>query len=220
MNLDFGKKYFDGYCQGKGCLSQKNTPKYQKRLREIKVLRKANGKLLDIGCGFGFFLDKAKKKGFETYGLDISQYAISKVNKNHHVVVLDVSQKKFPFKNNFFDAITLDHVLEHVPNPVFVLKEIRRILKPKGLLFIEVPIRSRWPTHKTHVSYFNKISLSFILENLNFKIVKIGKQGGKFRNILGLIRYLIKGNTLFNFVPSGTGSFLICYATKKQEIKK
>lgn len=215
MNYKYNKDYFKKYSQGQGYLKQKNNPTAQKRLNELKVLTKTKGRLLDIGCGYGFFLDKAEKAMFKTYGIDMSSHALAKIQNNHHKYRLDVSQNKLPFKNNFFDVITLHHVLEHITNPSFLLGEIWRVLKRNGILFIEVPIRKRWIIDKSHVSYFNSISLTFILHNIGFTIIKIGEEGGKFRNLFGLIRLLLKGHTLFNFVPRKTGSFLICYAQKK-----
>jgi len=215
MKRQYSKKYFDNYSQGKGYLLQNNNLTGAKRIKEIKALKKTKGRLLDVGCAFGFFLDLAKTAGFKTYGLDISQYTLLKANKEHQVNNIDVSQEKIPFKSNFFDVITLSHTLEHLTNPFFALKETRRVLKIKGLLFIETPLRKRWTGDKTHFSYFDKISLRFILENLDFKILKIGEEGGKLRNIFGIIRLLYKKNTLFNFVPQGTGSFLVCYCQKK-----
>lgn len=209
------KKYFKKYSPDKGYQSQKNNPKFIKRLAEIKILGKQKGKLLDIGCAYGYFLDKAKKAGFSTYGIEISPYAVSKISHLHRIKNFNASREKFPFKKNFFDVITLDHCLEHIQNPIFTLKEINRVLKSKGLLFIEVPIRTRWAGEPTHISYFDELSLKFILENLDFKILNMGEEGGKFRNILGIIRLILKGNTYFNFVPKKTGSFLICYAQKK-----
>lgn len=215
MNKFFDKKYFQKFAQGKGYSSQENTPKFAKRLAELRMLGKTKGNLLDIGCAFGFFLDKAKKWGFQTYGIDISSYVIKKSQKNHQVKILDVSKKKLPFKKNFFEVVILDHVLEHLSNPTFTLKEIKRVLRPGGIVFIEVPLRKRWATEKSHLSYFDRLSLEFILKNMGFKILKIGEEGGRLRNLFGLVRLIFKGNTLFNFITPGMGEFLICYAQKK-----
>jgi len=212
--MKYSKKYFKNYAHRTNYLKQKNNPTYNKRLQEILFLKKRKGNLLDIGCAFGFFLDKARQAGFNTYGIDISKYALSKVKKKHQVYQIDASQQKLPFKNNFFSVIVCDNTLEHLKNPIFALQEAKRVLKNKGLIFICVPLRERWCSDSSHCSYFNQLSLQFILKKFNFQIIHIGEEGGKLRNLFGLIRLLFKRNTLFNFVPAGTGSFLIVYAKK------
>ena len=66
-----------------GCYyREKNNPTNQKKLKEIIYLGYKNGRILDIGCAYGFFLGEADKYGFETYGIDISKYALGQADKN------------------------------------------------------------------------------------------------------------------------------------------
>lgn len=104
-------------------------------------------RLLDIGCGDGSFLLKAKSKFSEVFGIDIFPIAIEcaqnriakrRDKSSFHFLVHDVDEG-LPFDDEYFDAVTCIAVLEHVISPPSLLKEIRRILKTKGELIILVP---------------------------------------------------------------------------------
>jgi len=100
--------------------------------------------ILDIGCG------KHKTKG--AIGIDIVK--LPEVD-----IVMNIENKKLPFKNNTIDEIHCYHTLEHVANLSFVLDEFWRVLKEGGRLYIKVPHFSFFgnyadPTHKRSFSYF------------------------------------------------------------------
>ncbi len=102
-------------------------------LRKPKVER-----MLDIGCGFGYFLRACVEAGIpEIYGVDISTAAIQKSKglEKAKVTQLDFSKEKSSFDSNFFDAVTAFDVIEHVEDEGFFVQEAYRILKEEGLLF-------------------------------------------------------------------------------------
>ncbi len=209
-------KYFAEYGGGTGYEKQRENPTFDKRLKELTFLGYKKGKLLDAGCAFGFFLAKAEKAGFQTFGVDISQFAINKARKNCEAKLfqLDISKEKLPFQSNFFDVVTMFDTLEHLENYSFSLKEVWRVLKKGGVLHIHTPVGERWTQDPTHINYFPAKILKLILEGNKFKILRIGEEGGRFQNLFGVLRLIIKRNTLFNFVPKNTGSFVSCYAKK------
>ena len=102
------------------------------------------GKLLDIGCGYGFFLNRMKSRGWQVEGIEISgpgrRYAMDKWN----IHVYEQAIEHLCIPENSFDVVTLFYVIEHVHDPPELLKEVRRILKPGGLLLL------RWP-HSTPI---------------------------------------------------------------------
>jgi SAM-dependent methyltransferase len=119
---------------------------------------KKNGKLknklekLNLGCG------QFKKKGF----LNIDKDSLAKPD-----IVHNLDKIPYPFKDNSFSHIEADHVLEHLKDPFVVMKEMHRILKPKGKLRIRVPHFSRGFSHPDHKRGFD---VSFPLYfNKNFK---------------------------------------------------
>lgn len=102
--------------------------------------RKQPGKLLDLGCGYGFFLAKARDAGWEVYGTDLSELAVDYVKHQHsisNVECAELSDTLFPGVK--FDVINLTNVLEHVPSPTVVLQVCRERLNDGGLVVVRVP---------------------------------------------------------------------------------
>jgi len=97
------------------------------------------GRILDVGCGKGEFLNIAKKKGWEAYGLEPSANFAEFASKRCGLDIKCDSLEKAQYPDAFFDAVVLNMVLEHIDHPRTFLSEINRILKKSGLLFIEVP---------------------------------------------------------------------------------
>jgi len=135
--------------------------------------------LLDIGCAQGFFLFGASQAGYTTKGIEISQDAAEYARREFG---LDIEAKPFEelrFAENHFDVVTLWQVLEHVPYPLMILKEVHRILKPGGLLAVSTPDiggipakilgKRWWDIKRLHVNQFTTKTLADILQNAGFK---------------------------------------------------
>lgn len=137
------------------------------------------GRLADIGCGNGQFLHDAIQLGWECYGLDFDPLAVEAARKTGANVALG----GFPdteLPSCYFNMVTLSHVIEHVHDPLLALKEIYRILKPGGLLWIATPnidslghnrFRRFWRGIEAprHVVLFNRKSLKLALIDAGFK---------------------------------------------------
>lgn len=93
------------------------------------------GRVLDIGCGYGLFLDVLRSVGWETYGTEIFPKSIEFCLGRHRIYLANEAR----FSDGFFDWITMDNVLEHITNPQELLQRVRHWLKPNGLLTICVP---------------------------------------------------------------------------------
>jgi ubiquinone/menaquinone biosynthesis C-methylase UbiE len=102
---------------------------------------KKPGKLLDVGCGSGVFLHRMYKLGWSATGLDFDAKAIenAKIKYGTDLTVMhsDLHGAKFP--NDSFDAVTMSHVIEHAPDPIGLITECKRVLKPGGRLVITTP---------------------------------------------------------------------------------
>ena len=101
-------------------------------------VKKLNGKLLDVGCGSGDFLIFMREHGMQCYGVEPGEFN-KKLMKENGIKVLNTTLKKARYEKDYFDIITINHVLEHVSNPEETLKELYRILKPNGTLIIATP---------------------------------------------------------------------------------
>lgn len=211
----YSQNYFTKHFK-KGYQNQVLNPTYKKKVKEIMALGFKKGKVLDIGCAYGFLLKEFEKQGFKTYGLDISAFALKKAKKicQTKLFKLDISSEKIPLKSNRIDIVSQLFLLEHLENYYHCLKESHRVLKKGGLLFLYLPTIKRWFNDKTHINIFTPESLGAVLRKTGFKILKLGEEGGMFMYPLGILRLILKGNTFFNFVPSKTGSFICCYAKK------
>jgi ubiquinone/menaquinone biosynthesis C-methylase UbiE len=110
----------------------------------ISNLDLKNGdKILDIGCGDGYYLHLLSNLGtFKLTGTDYDKSGLERAQKNLGKKIPLVQgdlMKKLPFKNNTFDKVVMSEVAEHLPNDLKGLKEVNRILKKDGILTITVP---------------------------------------------------------------------------------
>lgn len=118
-------------------------------------------RVLDVGCGSGYFLDQARAAGCETYGLELNRTAAGKTTAKGHRVFSHLLHELHPEETGGgFDLITMFQVLEHVSAPVQVMKDAAKFLNPGGYLVVAVPgsegvnrlcpwIPYDWPPHHT-----------------------------------------------------------------------
>lgn len=99
---------------------------------------KPHGRLLEVGCGSGSMLSYMNSLGWQTEGIDFDPSAVSNaLEKGLKVSVGSLEAQNFD--DAIFDAIMMSHVIEHIPDPVKVLSECYRILKPGGILTLVTP---------------------------------------------------------------------------------
>lgn len=110
---------------------------YKYLLNELNRHAK-KGRLLDIGCQFGYFLKLAKKEGWQTFGVDVSRKATAFAKEKLNLNVFAGTLKEANFPDEFFDAITLWDVLYQMSDPTQELKKIRRILKKEGSISLRL----------------------------------------------------------------------------------
>jgi|688.fasta_scaffold162093_1 2-polyprenyl-3-methyl-5-hydroxy-6-metoxy-1,4-benzoquinol methylase len=102
------------------------------------------GKLLDIGCGSGQFLQQMQLYGWEVEGVDFDSKAVEGVKTRYDLNVHAGSLESIAYPDSSFDAITMSHVIEHMPDPIALLKESYRLLKPGGYLVVTTPNVNSW----------------------------------------------------------------------------
>jgi len=160
----------------------------ESRLKQIELIR-APGRLLDIGCSLGYFVEAANARGWKACGIDISEYAAEEARK----LGLDVRAgtiEQAGCEDASFDCITMWDVLEHVPDPTRHMLEVRRILSEGGLVVIGAPDlghrmfrlkREGWRHLKPceHIFYFHRGSIERLLHKIEFEMVRPPVIGGR-----------------------------------------
>ena len=141
------------------------------------------GKLLDVGCGNGWFLKKMQRLNWDVNGIDFDPAAVDFCkSQGLNVSLGSLHAQNFP--DNYFDAVTVNHVIEHVHNPRELLKECYRILKTGGKLILETPNTKSW-IHKyifknswfsldppRHVFIYNPRNLQHLVNKAGFASIK------------------------------------------------
>jgi ubiquinone/menaquinone biosynthesis C-methylase UbiE len=112
-----------------------------KRIKELIELAeiKETDKVIEVGCGAGHILERIPTGIL--HGIDISEIQIKRAKERmgNKVNLIQAPGEKIPFENNNFDKVLCTEVIEHVLDPVSVLKEISRVLKPTGILSLSIP---------------------------------------------------------------------------------
>jgi ubiquinone/menaquinone biosynthesis C-methylase UbiE len=181
--------------------SQNNLDKnFTKKLDLIRKLV-SSGDLLDAGAAYGFFLRQSKEY-FNSTGLEISPFAISIAKKEFGLNINEGNIEKTNFPDGNFDLITMWDIIEHLVNPFIAVKEVFRILKPGGFVFISTDDSANWlprlfgrhwwaigpPMHICHFSkqgildLFNRVQgfdiVDMVGDKRNYSIPEIVKHFG------------------------------------------
>ncbi|MBS3105500.1 class I SAM-dependent methyltransferase [Candidatus Woesearchaeota archaeon] len=182
--------------------------------RRLKIINKLSGKgrLLDIGCAFGFFLELARDDGWDVQGLEISEYAYSYAKNVLKLPVMNKTLEKAKLKSDSFDVVTIFDVIEHLPDPKATLKEIRRVLKPNGFVVITTPnigsmtakiLWKNWEEVRRvreHIYFFSKSTLKKILESLGFEVLRTESAGRYFSVKMAVERGKLYNKAIFILV--------------------
>jgi len=115
--------------------------RHTRTLREIRPLitdSSVPARLFDVGAGSGEFLSQAREVGFEVYGSELSDAAIRLARRRHDVVLSSLPLEQ-EGRGDFFDVITMWGLLEHVLDPLSVLRDAFRVLRHAGIAYIHTP---------------------------------------------------------------------------------
>lgn len=183
--------------------------RYNELLDEMESYRSTNN-ILDVGCGLGYFLEQAKLRGWNVYGTEFTDEALSICEQKGINIEQGVLNTDW-FGKGYFDVITSFEVVEHINNPRTELGNIREILRKDGLFYCTTPnfnsfsrfyLRSKWNviTYPEHLSYYTASTLINVLKGNNLFPKKVLTTG------VSLSRLKSSKQEEIDFVPISTNS--------------
>jgi len=152
----------------------------KKKLKLINSFKTEEKTILDVGAGTGDFLKVCKTGGWKITGIEPSDKAREYAESKNIVLYENLNQ----VENNQFDVITLWHVLEHIPNLVEYIKQLKKLLKPNGVLIIAVPnhksfdakhYKEFWAAYDVprHLWHFSKTAISKLFSLVDMNVEKM-----------------------------------------------
>ena len=154
-------------------------------LKQLRVTKNQKLKILDIGCGNGEFLQYLDNNKFEKYGIEINPQGYH-MCENKGIRMFDKDLKDLNVESNFFDVVTLWHVLEHLEKPRELLIAAKKVLKENGILVIATPNtdslgfkfgRNFWfhLDSPRHLILYNNQCLEYLLKSAGFEVIHEGR---------------------------------------------
>lgn len=152
-------------------------------LRDIKGLCPKAESLLEVGCGYGFFLDEASRFFSRRAGTELSADAARKAEETSGADIYTSDLTALPASVTDFDVIVMINVIEHVYEPLTFLLSLRKRLKPGGRLMLSTPdigsfwykiMKKKWPSFKVpeHVVFYDGKSMADLLRRAEFHALK------------------------------------------------
>ncbi len=201
----YGKEYFDSEKDEPGKYARYSPDclmPYFISLASFLISSHKPRTALDVGCAKGFFVLALREFGVETWGVDISEYAIAQASEQVRpwLLKVDIEENRLPFDDNRFDMVTMLGVLAYLGDHQQPLKEIRRVLRSGGLLVVttvfrvsrsdkirkNIHVRDFWIREIEsygfeHIidsgasKFFDKLNLEHRLREANSLIIRVGR---------------------------------------------
>jgi ubiquinone/menaquinone biosynthesis C-methylase UbiE len=171
---------------------------FNRSMAELEKVRKG-GKLLDVGCYTGFFLEIARERGWEAEGVELSGWAAHHAREVLKLKVFHGTLQEAKFPDEHFDVVALWDVIEHMTDPLGELKEISRVLKKDGVVVLTTMFMDTVPAllvgekypflMKMHLYYFTRKTLRKMMEKAGLQVFKTSKHVRVLR-LLYFLRYI------------------------------
>jgi SAM-dependent methyltransferase len=180
------EQYSAGVYKGYASAAPLKIQTFERRIDLLKRLG-ARGRILDVGCACGFFIEAALKHGFDACGIEFSKeaVAIAREEIRSRITVGDVNLLR-EREEDRFDAVVAFDIIEHTQDPLKFLEEIRQILRPGGWLMLATPdtghflrylMGCRWPMLQPmqHTYLFSKPAMRFVLAKAGYENIGVQK---------------------------------------------
>jgi SAM-dependent methyltransferase len=161
------------------------TPLYseQQELDLMYLRDRRPGRVLEVGCGDGQRLAQLRARGWDVQGLEVDERAAAQAQSVFGVPVFLGSLDQAAFRDEEFDVVAMNHVLEHVHDPLCLLGECKRVLKPGGLLVSITPNTQGWVHRRfgacwygldppRHLFLFSRNTLEQVARKCDFREVR------------------------------------------------
>lgn len=185
-----GTDYEDDFAQScrhptyefvQGRFRGRNTGKLNALLDKLEPYRKLN-RIVDVGCSYAYFMKLAKDRGWQPLGVEISDFGVKFSREELGIEMFQGMLEDAKLPDASVDVITSSHVMEHVADPVSLISEMRRILRPGGAVLTVVPTQFRSPSYliandlpgegpPRHVAYYSRENYNRLLERQGFDVV-------------------------------------------------
>lgn len=191
----YAEGYFYGATGGFGYIDydeakKLDTQTFETYLDKIAAFYPGTGKLLDVGAATGQFLTSAQARGWDVAGIEISDAAAER-GRTQGLKIKTGTLSDADFPQHTFDVITLWDVLEHLPDPHDALKRLSALLKPNGLLLLNLPDAGSLYARTSgrfwqlilppeHIYLYNKKNLELLLTHYGFSVLHMTTIGKKF----------------------------------------
>ncbi len=173
-------------------LSPVTIKRYNELLDQFEKYRVTN-RMLDVGCGIGYFLEEAKKRGWEVYGTEYTDVAVD-ICKDKGIIMHSGMLNTVNYDLESFDVITSFEVLEHIYNPLEELSSFYQLLRKEGAVYVTTPnfnslLRYRLKAdydmicYPEHLSYYTPRTLKNVFEKSGFTVKKIETTGISFTRL-------------------------------------
>ena len=167
-------------------VSEITRKRYRELLENFEKYRKTNN-IIDVGCGDGFFLEEAKKKGWNVYGTEYGLHYIN-ICEEKGIQMKGGMLSPLNYEAESFDVITSFEVIEHINYPMVELKNFNSILRNNGIVYITTPnfnsisrrmFKDKWNVigYPEHLSYYTPQSIDYLLKKSGFKKINIRTTG-------------------------------------------
>lgn len=196
--------------------------RYEELLDLFEPYRKTN-KILDIGCGYGFFLEVAKEKGWEVYGVDLSKKA-ALICESKGITTHNGTIETSDFTDESFDVVIGIEVLEHVNTPNSFIEQTLKTLRKGGVTYITTPNFNSYLRYKlkekydvidypNHLCYFTSKTLRKAFEDKGFTTKSIKTTGISVTRVK-----TSKGKSNQEFVSETSDDEMLRYRIEKNAI--
>ncbi|MFM8431285.1 MAG: class I SAM-dependent methyltransferase [Bacteroidota bacterium] len=180
-----------------GGVSDITIKRYEEILDTLEPYR-VKGRLLDVGCGEGFFLEVAKRRGWEVHGTEFSPLYIP-ICESKGINMKFGRLNPDDYTHDFFDVITWFEVIEHINNPNKEIESFRKIIRPEGAVYVTTPninsisrilLKGKWTaiTYPDHLCYYSPFSIKKLFLRYGFHVVSLKTTGVSIGRIKDSLR--------------------------------